>query len=227
MVRIAKQKGYTLIEVMISLVILVGLIFTANFSYSLYIRYWDGRLGQFDRTVFYFQGMLQVKETIDSAVPYIVKRDKDFTFYFLGREQGFTLVSAAPIFAPTVNDAAVVRVFIEQKQNHYQLVYEEAPLSERLLIDIEQQLDFKYRTVLVRTEQPMSFAYYGWPSREHKFERTSYQNAEPLWSSTYDAAATRIQPQTIALTMGSEQMLFDLPVGHDRLINFYLDEGSR
>jgi hypothetical protein len=208
------------------MVILVGLMFTANYSYSLYSQYWAGRLGSFDRTVFYFQGLLQVKETIDSSIPYIVKKKNGHTFYFLGREEGFTLISASPIFAPTVNDAAVVRVFREKTDDGYQLVYEEAPLANKLLTKLDQIVDFKYRTVLMRTEHPIAFEYYGWMKREHKFERSVYLNEAPKWSVTYDGAVTRIQPQRIRMKLGGNDFEYDLPVGHDKLINFYIeDEG--
>ncbi len=223
-----RQRGFTLVELMIALVILVGLLFTANFSYSLYSRYWSGRLGEFDQSMFYYQGLLQVKNTVDSAVPYVVKNDTEgYSFYFLGRDEGFTLVSAAPIFAPTVNDASVVRIFREQVGNTYQLVYEEAPLLDGLLIHLNQQLAFKYRTVLMRTDQPITFEYFGWAQREHKFVQQNFPAAQPSWSSQYDGAVTRLQPEKIAMTIGVDRLIFDLPVGHDKLINFYIDGPER
>lgn len=212
---------------MIALVILVSLIFTANYSYSLYINYWNGRLGDFDRTMFHYQGLLQVKETIDSSIPYVVGNDKgDYTFYFLGRDQGFTLVTAAPLFAPTINDASVVRIFSEQVEDGHQLVYEEAPLSDALLLNLEQQLQFKYRTVLLRSAEPIAFSYYGWDVREHKFNRQTHPSAVASWKNQYDAAQTRIQPEQIEMRWGRQKLLFDLPEGHEKLINFYINKGD-
>ena len=223
MVQVKSQQGYTLVEVLISMVILVSLMFIANYSYSQYSQYWAGRLGTFDRTVFYFQGLLQVKETIDSSIPYIVKQGDSHTFYFLGREEGFTLISASPIFAPTVNDAAVVRVFREKTEEGYQLVYEEAPLADKLLTRLDQIVDFRYRTVLLKTQEPISFEYYGWTKREHKFERSIYINEMPKWSAVNDGAVSRIQPQRVRMILGNNVLDYDLPIGHSKLINFYLE----
>lgn len=225
MVRIGRQKGFTLVEIMIALVILVGLMFTANYSYSLYTRYWSGRLGAFDQTIFHYQGLMQVKETIDSAIPYVVRDSQGaFTFYFLGRDEGFTLVSAAPIFAPTVNDASVVRIFAEKAAGEYRLVYEEAPLQNELLVDLQQQLNFKYRTVLLRSAEPIHFSYYGWEKREFKFSHNEHFLSTPQWSNSYDAALTRIQPERVRMSIGDQQLQFSLPVGQSKLINFYMDE---
>ncbi len=226
MVQVNLQKGYTLVEMLIAMVILLSLMFTANYSYSLYSNYWAGRLGTFDRTMFYFQGLLQVKDTIDSAIPYIVSNEKkEQTFYFLGRGEGFTLVTTAPIFAQTVNDAAVVRIFKEPTDEGFQLVYEEAPLSDGLLIDLDQVLNFKYRTVLMRTKQPIKFEYFGWKVREHKYELTTFPDETPVWSASYDAAKTRIQPKRLRMTIGTEGFDYDLPEGHSKLINFFLEQG--
>lgn len=226
MVRVARSYGYTLIEVLIALTIFMGLMFMANYSYSLYSQYWHGRLGSFDQTLFHYRGLLQVKESIDSSIPYIVNGGEGLgqTFYFLGRADGFTLVSAAPIFAKTVNDAAVVRIFSERNSDGYQLVYEEAPLSENLLTRLDQQLDFKYRTVLMVTKQSVKFEYFGWRHMEHKKRPSGKADSLPVWASQYDAAKTQVQPKKVRITLDGQPLEFDLPEGHQSLIDFYLDD---
>lgn len=220
-----QYSGYTLIEVLIAMVILVSLMLTANYSYSQYSSYWAGRLGQFDRTLFKFQGLLQTKDTIDSVVPYIVEDNKgEYTFYFLGRDQGVTFVSAAPIFGVTQNDASVVRLFIEKAGPMYQLVYEEAPLADEVLLRLDQQLTFKYRLVLLSSTEPLSFSYFGWQQRVHKFLREDYGDILPNWQNNYDAAVSQLQPLAIQLHIGNEVLTYQLVEGHRSLINFYLDE---
>lgn len=220
-----KQQGYTLVEVLVAMVILVSLMFTANYSYSMYSQFWAGRLGSFDRTMFYFRGMLQVKDTIDAALPYVVADgETGYGYYFLGREEGFTFVTAAPIFAVTANDAAVVRLFREKTADGYQLIYEEAPLSDTLLVDLDQQLTFKYRTVLMKTTEPLHFSYYGWALREHKYELLVYPDKKPSWSNSYDGAQTRLQPLKVKLHIGNEALVYQLNAGSDELLGFYLQE---
>jgi prepilin-type N-terminal cleavage/methylation domain-containing protein len=222
-----QHSGYTLIEVLIAMVLLVSLMFTANYSYSMYSGYWAGRLGQFDRTIFQFQGLLQTKDTIDSAIPYIVEdATGGYTFYFLGRDQGVTFVSAAPIFGVTQNDASVVRLFVEKVGAVYQLVYEEAPLADAVLIRLDQQLTFKYRLVLLSSTEPLSFSYYGWQQWEHKYLRQDYENILPTWQNSYDAATSRVQPLAMRLHIGNQVLAYQLAEGHRKLINFYLDEQS-
>lgn len=221
-----RNLGFTLIEVLIALVILMGLMFTANYSYSLYSQYWHGRIGNFDQTLFYYRGLLQLKETLDSSIPYVVRGGEGVkeTFYFLGRTEGFTVVTAAPIFATTVNDAGVVRVFSERKGDGYQLVYEEAPLSDKVLISLEQKLDFRYRTVLMVSQYPIKFEYFGWSSMEQKVRPSGSPSSLPSWRTQYDAAQTRVQPKKVKITINGQALEYDLPEGHQSLIDFYLEE---
>lgn len=224
MARIKSQQGYTLIELLIAMVILVSLMFTANYSYSVYSQYWAGRLGSFDQTLFYYRGLLQVKETIDSSIPYILDGGQlGQTFYFLGRAEGFTLVTAAPIFAKTVNDAAIVRIFSEQIQGgQFQLVYEEAPLTDDLLLTLDQELKFKYRTVLMRTAGSIKFEYFGWDHYDHRYNPDLKQGPAARWRASYDAASTRIQPSKIRLHLAQAILEFDLPEGHLGLLDAYI-----
>ena len=218
-------SGYTLIEVLIAMVILMSLMFTANYSYSQYSGYWAGRLGQFDRTLFQFQGLLQVKDTIDSTIPYMVEKvQEEYTFYFLGRDQGVTFVTAAPIFGVTQNDASVVRLFIEKAGTRYQLVYEEAPLSDKILLRLDQPLNFKYRLVLLSSSEPLRFSYYGWKQWQHKFMREDYPDILPSWLNTYDAADSGVQPLAMKLHIGDEVIAYQLAEGHRKLIKFYQDD---
>jgi prepilin-type N-terminal cleavage/methylation domain-containing protein len=223
--RNSPHRGYTLIEVLIAMVILLSLMLTANYSYSQYSGYWAGRLGKFDRTLFQLQGLLQVKDTIDSAIPYMVEDSQgDYTFYFLGREQGMTFVSNAPIFGVTQNDASVVRLFIEKKGAKYNLVYEEAPLSDEILLRLDQELNFQYRLVLLSSYEPLRFNYFGWKKWQHKFLREDFGNIFPEWQKSYDASTTRVQPLKVQLHIGKEVLAYQLVEGHRKLINFYFED---
>ena len=218
-----RQQGFTLVETLIAMVILMSLIFTANYTYSFYTRYWSGKLGQFDQSLFTARGLLQLKQAVESAIPYVVRGEgDDVGFYFLGRDEGFTLVSASPIFGSTEHSSSVIRVFREQENGHYQVVYEEAPLSRELLVDLEQELTFTNRLVLFKTEQPISFDYYGWPNRNARYSQTTDANKR-LWRAIYDGAKTDIQPLAIRMHIGEQSAIFRLSEGHEKLINFYLE----
>lgn len=219
-----RNSGFTLIEMLISTVLLLMVLATANFAYSFFNQYWNGRLGHFDQTLFSARSMLQTQMAIESAIPYVVETEKKGTygFYFLGRDEGLTLVSASPIFSNVANASAVVRIFREQTEDGFQLVYEEAPLDQQLLLSLDQELTFNYRIVMASHKEKIAFSYFGWPSREDRYALTP----KPLlrrWFTEYDAAKTRMQPLKVKIEIDNEALVFELPEGHEKLLNFYFE----
>lgn len=219
-----RSSGFTLIEMLIATVLLLMILATANYTYAFYNQYWNGRLGHFDKTLFNARSLMQTQMAIESAIPYVVEtKDKSsYSFYFLGRDEGLTLVSASPIFSKVASASAVVRVFREQTENGFQLVYEEAPLDEELLLKLDQTLDFNYRVVMLTEKNNIKFSYYGWPSRSDRYSLIP-NPAKRQWFDAYDAAKTKIQPLKVKIEIDGEAMVFELAEGHEKLLNFYFE----
>ena len=106
----------------------------------------------------------------------------------------------------------------------HQLVYEEAPLSDEILIRLDQQLTFKYRLVLLSSSKPLSFSYYGWKQWQHKTQREDYDGILPSWQNSYDAAVSRVQPLAMQLHIGDEVIAYQLVEGHRNLTSFYMED---
>lgn len=219
-----RSNGFTLIEMLIATVLLLMVLATANYAYSFYNQYWNGRLGHFDQTLFNARSLLQTQAAIESAIPYVVETEQKgtYSFYFLGREEGLTLVSASPIFSKVASASAVIRLFRERTEEGFQLVYEEAPLDESLLLSIHQKLDFNYRIVMLTGKQSIRFSYYGWPSRTDRYALVAKPRLRD-WFTTYDAAKTKMQPSKVKIELDGEALVFELPQGHQKLLNFYFE----
>lgn len=219
-----RNKGFTLIEMLIATVLLLMVLATANYTYAFYNQYWNGRLGHFDRTVFTAKSLMQTQMAIESAIPYVVETEVKgkYGFYFLGRDEGLTLVSASPIFSKVANASAVVRIFREKTESGYQLVYEEAPLDEQLLLSLDQELEFNYRVVTLTGKNQIEFSYFGWPSREDRYGLKPNSGLRQ-WFSEYDSARSRMQPLKIKIEIDGEALVFDISEGHEKLLNFYFE----
>ena len=96
----AKVRGFTLIELLIALTIFGMVIGIATYGYSLFSRHWEGRLGQFQRAQDQYQRLDLVVAALENTLPYVVRGpDGAPGFYFLGREEGLTLVTMSPVFS--------------------------------------------------------------------------------------------------------------------------------
>lgn len=211
-VRRKTLTGFTLVEMLIVITIMSLVVGAATYGYSLFSRHWDASLRSFQRARDQFQRVELVNQAVSDCLPWAV-RDKDGKtgFYFLGRDEGLTLVTGSPVFAPGY--PAVIRVFREAEgEGRWRLVYEEAPLQGVRLRDADQQLPFKHRMVVLRGIEKLEFRYFGWASAAQRAEASEGLIGDTArWFDEFDGLRTSQHPQKIAVQIGNAETVFSVP----------------
>jgi prepilin-type N-terminal cleavage/methylation domain-containing protein len=221
----AKVRGFTLIELLIALTIFGMVIGIATYGYSLFSRSWEGRLGQFQRAQDQYQRLDLVVAALENTLPYVVRGpDGAPGFYFLGRDEGLTLVTMSPVFS--AGNLAVVRVFREPAgDGRWNLLYEEAPLEGVQLRLASQTLPFQHRMVVLRDVPDLEFSYFGWRSIEKRMAAADAPELgyQPEWSSEFDGLALNVHPQRIAIRIGESDAVVFVPERADVSFRRFLD----
>jgi prepilin-type N-terminal cleavage/methylation domain-containing protein len=221
----AKVRGFTLIELLIALTIFGMVIGIATYGYSLFSRSWEGRLGQFQRAQDQYQRLDLVVAALENTLPYVVRGpDGAPGFYFLGRDEGLTLVTMSPVFS--AGNLAVVRVFREPAgDGRWNLLYEEAPLEGVQLRLASQTLPFQHRMVVLRDVPDLEFSYFGWRSIEKRMAAADAPELGylPEWSSEFDGLALNVHPQRIAIRIGESDAVVFVPERADVSFRRFLD----
>lgn len=198
-----RNRGFTLVELLIATSILMIVLATAMYGYQLYQKQWQRNLSHIQHNYQQLRSFELLSAALQGIVPYMVKQKDSHSFYFLGREEGFTAVTISPVFKPGF--PAVIRVFRErQPDGYYRLVYEEASLSEAPLVKPEQQLPFTHRLVVSEQEKSLVFSYYTQPDLQNsvqlnedgEFGKIIYQ-----WLPTHDALTAKTHPQRILINI--------------------------
>ncbi|RHW74871.1 type II secretion system protein [Colwellia sp. RSH04] len=203
-----RSKGFTLVELLLAMVVFSSLVALATYSLMHFERFWHKDLGRFNQVKFTNQSLIQLSDVINSAYPQIVLNTRmNEVYYFLGREEGLTFVSYAPIFSPLA-EPAVIRVFREKSEEGFRLVYEEAPLKAQPLIYLEQELNFVHRLVLANGIAALSFKYCGLPRRSIGLDIE--QKNEPECFNEYDGALTYLNPHLVMISLAGETLVFQL-----------------
>ena len=108
----ATLKGFSLLEMLVAILVLSIVIGISTYAYSMFIRQWDGHLGRFDEAAAQYQRLEWLSAALEDTLPYGVRDDDgQLGFYFLGRDEGLTLVTMSPLFG--VGEPALIRVFRE------------------------------------------------------------------------------------------------------------------
>jgi prepilin-type N-terminal cleavage/methylation domain-containing protein len=210
--RRVRLSGFTLVEILIAVTILAMVIGIATYGYSLFSRDWSGRLGRFASAQGELQRLDLVVRALEDTLPFVVRDPTgEPGFYFLGRDEGLTLVTSSPVFGES--NLAVIRLFREAAGGgRWNLVYEEAPLRGASALRVStQRLPFQDRMIVLRDLQRLEFAYYGWESPAIRVAAADQPELglAARWWSEYDGLVRRQHPQRIALRLdGGEAVVF-------------------
>jgi hypothetical protein len=201
------------VELLISVAVLGMVIGLASYAFSLFSGSWSVVRLSTDAQINSAQRLDLVRHALENSIPWGVRDSRDnIGFYFLGREEGLTLVTSTPVFSD--DSHAVVRVFREMEgANRWRLVYEEAPLRSTRLTRADQQLDFRHRMIVMGGLASLRFRYFGWASLQASVEEgvPGAPPPRPQWFGDFDGLVRQISPQRIGLTLGGAEVVIEIP----------------
>ncbi|TMO04184.1 prepilin-type N-terminal cleavage/methylation domain-containing protein [Pseudoalteromonas sp. S558] len=205
-----KNNGFTLIELLLATSLLMVVLFAGYYGYSLYMQKWQ------KRTQFFWQQSQQtlsfdvLSRVFESTFPYIVNSDKNEPAqYFSGDQERIIFISDSPLFS---NETAVVELKVLQKNGYYSLVYNEAPMSESLLLQQSDTITWQQQVVLIDNLQSISFEYFGWKNLDEVLSNYAKDEeddesvvlAKPQFYQKHIMEDRRILPINININMVAE-----------------------
>jgi prepilin-type N-terminal cleavage/methylation domain-containing protein len=208
------KAGFTLIELLIAMSIMLGVLMLTATAYQLYTDSWKRDLSRVEQRYQSFRTTELLLDAMQAILPLTVTNDGLRAYYFLGREEGFTAVTYAPIF--NVGHPAVMRVFRELNDNgQYRLVYEEASLQNTVLKQANQVLPFNYRVIIADGLPAVSFAYFGWASISSQMSAAGDVDiaikSAPRWFNEFDGLTRQLHPEKVQIQLGEFSLLFTVP----------------
>lgn len=213
-----RSKGYTLIEVLVSMVIFSILMTLAVSSY----RYFFTATGSKANSA-YDLSLLTKRKVINTSLRgiqayYYQGADGKSKLFFKGERSSFSFITNTPSYIS--EPLAIASFFLLQSGTL--LAYCETPLGSIALLDYR----FKpancpdYQTYL--TAEEIQFSYFTW---KDVFELDNYYSEmlnvavkpKPLWRQQYDSAETIILPLYVKITTKNgepllpRELFFELP----------------
>lgn len=207
-----KQKGFSLIELMIATALLSLVMFTGYFAYSLYTDKWQKRADHFWHLNQNALGTEAIIRTLEAASVYVVKNQDDkYAALFTGEQTSITLVTSTGLFS---NDTALINITaIEQDNGLQSLLYKEMPLTKRLLLNYPVEPSWQYQHLLIKDITKINFQFYGWQNMQNAI-RGNLDGAELTpgeerikrrWYTSHNLQDNRVLPNKLALYFENEQ----------------------
>lgn len=210
--KLKRSRGFTLVELLISMTILSMIMLLGSWSFSLFTSKWEGRLGHFSQSVSQAKDLILLSDIVSSIIPYVYLSSNKPVYYFSATPTELYGVTQSAIFHPESPVAFKMTVETNDDASKY-LLYQEAKLG---VISSKQGINYTHEKVLVEQAEDIHFAIYGWESVDKKMaseDPLSAQGLKPLWREQYDSSESSLMPISVAIYWNGSEIL--IPVIND------------
>ncbi|MBD1580976.1 prepilin-type N-terminal cleavage/methylation domain-containing protein [Pseudoalteromonas sp. S16_S37] len=192
---IGRHKGFTLVELLISIALLSLVMVTGTFAYFQFASRWDKELGDFQQQAQTAKSIVQLEQVLKGIIPYVIRDEQGKpTFLFIGSDSRLMAVTNNGL---NTAGPEVFRLAVQQHAGQSRLVYQSASLENIVLTSTEQSIDFTNKKILLDDFRYLEFNYFGWENLTLKAKRVPGTSAQ--WFSDYKAKEREISPEYITL----------------------------
>ena len=207
-----KDKGFTLIEVLIATIILASLVYLATLSYSLFLRIWEQGGARANIAVERYRTDILLRSALESAYDYYVTdpaNEKAGLYYpfFKGGRDNVEFVTLSSVFRKGCPAVARLRIreVNEPDQSYYEVVYEETPLQDSYVKYNNFSGGYKFSMIVYDNVKNFSLRYFGLWEPEHVFGKaTALPAIIYKWQNSFYGEKKRAIPRQIELTVSLE-----------------------
>lgn len=204
------QRGFTLIEVLVTGMIIASIVALSFFSLNVYMNEWEqGRLSNLD-AIEAFRRRQLVDTALESVWEYIVtdpmaEREGKFYSYFSGTTQSAAFVTTSPVFGRSPIAAARIRLEPASDPDHTLLVYEEAPFDRFYLHYGDDPIVYARSIELPLTGTELRFRYFGLLEVKYLLEENRLEEING-WQESFDGRRKGATPQRIEIVSDRKKM---------------------
>jgi hypothetical protein len=205
-----KGKGFTLIELMLSTSLLMMVMFSGYYAYSLYSQKWQKRVDYFWNGTKQGVGLDAVNKLFISTANYVIKNNAGKeSLYFVANSNSIRFISNSPIFS---SGTALVELSIQRLGDKESLIYRENNLLNKpvyTLEALENITEWHKEAVLFNGYDEIKWAFYGWTSFADALEQANIaENVEKrelrkLYTE-HELAKIRILPISIQIKLNKK-----------------------
>lgn len=199
-----RQAGLTLIEMLISLLILATVMSLSSVAYSFYVTGFVNSDKKFTENMHNLKMQMAWQDQLSAAFYYMIEIAPDNNRpYFLGDKQQLQWIATTSIQQPGM--PALARLELHDKQ----LRYCEVPLTAFLPKDlaIAQQKVCEHFAVNIQEADSIAIEYFSWANLMQRLaalepsEGVSAGYIEPSWRNEHDAITQQLLPEWVRITL--------------------------
>jgi hypothetical protein len=203
------NTGLTLIELLISTVILASIILLAVLSYATFLNTWESKRLTDSDALDEYRSHLLLRYALESAYDYFVTDPANekigvYYPYFRGYSDRLEFVTLSSVFCRGSPAAARIRIVEDDQEEDRKLVYEEASLNSTYLRYNDFEPEYKDTMVPYKDLKSIGIKYFGLKERKWDSRLEDFQNIYG-WQERYEGKKKRDIPEMIELLLTTEE----------------------
>lgn len=217
-----KNKGFTLIEMLVSMVILSGVILLSTSSYSLYITKWGDNFGKFNQVLERSKNIELLTKVLVNTRSYVFNDKGVYKYYFESTPRKVLAITESSFSDP--EEGALYKLELEEtEEGATELTYQEVNTQRSWLIVPNQEKEWTEKRVIMTFPKEVNFQVFGWGSRD---DANNYNQIQYKWHDDFNAAERSVMPEKLKIVdsnIESEYIFSFLDKG-TRYLTIYLDK---
>ncbi|MBF0225770.1 MAG: prepilin-type N-terminal cleavage/methylation domain-containing protein [Desulfobacterales bacterium] len=222
-----RTNGFSLVEVLISTIILSLIVFIVSFSYSIFLRGWSAKKLIDIKAINDYRERTLLRNSLESAYDYFITDHSNekigfYYPYFNGHDSSIEFVTLSSVFWKGLPAAARLRA--DKDENGLQkLIYEEVPLDSFFIKYDSDKIIYKKSMIPYDNIKQISFRYYGLLKSVMNSLTLSFDFFYD-WQNEFIGKDKRLMPEIIEISIlteerGEEKYRINLKMGKNVMKN--------
>jgi len=208
--RFPSTAGFTLVEVLVSGIIVSAMVFLIFFSMRVFLNEWEHRRLGDVRSLAAYRTETLVRRALEGIWEYyitdpLLEREAIFYPYFKGGPQGFAFVTSSPVFSDR-GTARAELLLIPSEENSFgsgRLVYREAPLGASYLRYYEDKPEYAHLLEVETDVTEMRVRYFGLFESQWDEQNETIRDIKQ-WMDSFDGRERNAMPEIIEITLNRD-----------------------
>ncbi|WP_100642245.1 PulJ/GspJ family protein [Alteromonas facilis] len=207
------KKGFTLVELMISMTILSAMLMTGSYIYLLLSSKWEYETKEYDCAIDKMKSLAIIQRQLHLIAPHIVEHEQNGelkpVFFFIGNEKSLLSINSQGLFDATSSEVFRINA-TQQEDGRFEVVYQAVSMPMLELTSTDQELVFDRSIVLFDDLSEFNISYYGFETYDQQGEASDYDSEiSPSWTAVFDGTERQIMPFEINISVIDESGLAD------------------
>lgn len=210
-----KTNGFTLIEILVALTILMMVLFIGSLAYRTYSVYWHKELGDFNADLAEYEGITRLQNLIRNIKPMVFKGgERGGYVYFEGGDSLIRAISNESVQTQNAISAFEISV-VQDTSNTVRVEYRESTVIDKPLLSEMDISGYSKPIVILKGFEDIRFEYFGWIDFDN-FSVEQHQDntltGEKKWFGLYSGKDTLISPLQVKVRFKKDGVWSELRI---------------